>query len=441
MKPIIKAENVSKQYRIGAAEANRQSLREILGAVGRNPFKQFRRMAGSHSETIWALRNVSFEVQQGEVLGFIGPNGAGKSTLLKILSRITEPTEGRIEIYGKVGSLLEVGTGFHPELTGRENIFLNGAILGMGRSEIGRKFDEIVAFSEVGKFIDTPVKHYSSGMYMRLAFAVAAHLEPEILIVDEVLSVGDNAFQKKCLGKMGEVAKEGRTVLFVSHSMLAVQSLCERVFWLDHGEIVESGPARRVIANYFKSSAVMTETSEEVWTDLSSAPGNEMVRLHRIRIRAQSEAASELLTMQTPFLIDVEYWNLQPNTELHITLALYTDQDIIAFATGSASDSQWKDRGMPAGMFRSTCYVPGNLLNAGRHRFSVYVVKDESLVIYEHRSAVSFDIVDLRERKGSWFGREPGVVNPSLRWTTTQMDACSANSSESEELSTVSGAK
>lgn len=436
MKPIIKAENVSKQYRIGAAEASRQSLREILAAVGRNPFQQFRRMAGSNSETIWALRNVSFEVRPGEVIGFIGPNGAGKSTLLKILSRITEPTEGRIEIYGQVGSLLEIGTGFHPELTGRENIFLNGAILGMGRSEIGRKFDEIVAFSEVGKFIDTPVKHYSSGMYMRLAFAVAAHLEPEILIVDEVLSVGDISFQKKCLGKMGEVAKEGRTVLFVSHSMLAVQSLCERVFWLDHGEIKESGPARSVIADYFKSSAEMTETSEEVWPELSSAPGNDIVRLHRIRIRTQSDAPSEPLTMQTPFLIDVEYWNLQPNTELHITLALYTDQDIIAFATGSASDSLWKDRGMPAGLFRSTCHVTGDLLNAGRHRFSVYVVKDKSLVIYEHRSAVSFDIVDLRERQGSWFGREPGVVNPYLRWTTDQMDSFSVNGNESEELST-----
>lgn len=438
MKPIIKAENVSKQYRIGTAGASRQSLREILTAVGRNPFRQFRRMARPNNETIWALRNVSFEVQPGEVLGFIGPNGAGKSTLLKILSRITEPTEGRIEIYGQVGSLLEVGTGFHPELTGRENIFLNGAILGMARSEIGRKFDEIVAFSEVEKFIDTPVKHYSSGMYMRLAFAVAAHLEPEILIVDEVLSVGDIAFQKKCLGKMGEVAREGRTVLFVSHSMLAVQSLCERLFWLDHGKIVESGPARQVIADYFKSSSVMTETSEELWTDLSSAPGNDIVRLHRIRIRTQSEAPSEPLTMQTPFLIDVEYWNLQPNTELHITLALYTDQDVVAFATGSATDSPWKDSGMPAGLFRSTCYVPGSLLNAGRHRFSVYVVKDKSLVIYEHRSAVSFDIVDLRERKGSWFGREPGVVNPYLKWTTKQMDAFSGNGYESQELGTAS---
>ncbi len=438
MKPIIKAENVSKQYRIGTAEASRQSLREILAAVGRNPFKQFRRMAGSNSETIWALRNVSFEVQPGEVLGFIGPNGAGKSTLLKILSRITEPTEGRIEIYGQVGSLLEVGTGFHPELTGRENIFLNGAIMGMGRGDIGRKFDEIVAFSEVEKFIDTPVKYYSSGMYMRLAFAVAAHFEPEILIVDEVLSVGDMAFQKKCLGKMGEVAKQGRTVLFVSHSMIAVQSLCQRVVWLSGGEIIESGPARRVIADYFKSSAVMTDISEEVWTDLSSAPGNDIVRLHRIRVRPPDEATSEPLSMKKPFLIDVEYWNLQPDTELHIALHLYTDQEVIAFTTGSALDSPWRDCGMPAGLFRSTCFVPGELLNSGRHRFSVYVVKDKSLVIYEHRSVVSFDVVDLRERKGSWFGREAGVVHPSLRWTTSQMDAFSGNGNESEELSTAS---
>ena len=434
MKPIIKAENVSKQYRIGTAEASRQSLRELLAAVGRNPFKQFRRVAASNSETIWALRNVSFEVQRGEVLGFIGPNGAGKSTLLKILSRITEPTEGRIEIYGQVGSLLEVGTGFHPELTGRENIFLNGAILGMRRVEIERKFDEIVAFSEVERFIDTPVKYYSTGMYMRLAFAVAAHLEPEILIVDEVLAVGDTAFQKKCLGKMSEVAKQGRTVLFVSHNMIAAQSLCDHVFWLDHGGIVEGGPASEVIANYFRSSGEKTDISEEIWHDPSTAPGNEIVRLHHIRVRQQDETTSEPLTMQTPFLIDLEYWNLQPNIELHLTLHLYTDQDIIAFTTGSAPESPWTNRGMPAGLFRSTCYVPGELLNTGRHRFSVLVVKDRSTVIYQYRSVVSFDVVDLRERTGSWFGREPGVVNPYLKWTTEQMHTFSGNGSDREEL-------
>jgi lipopolysaccharide transport system ATP-binding protein len=425
MKPIIKAEHVSKQYRIGTAEASRQSLREILAAVGKNPVKQFRRMAGTNRETIWALRDISFEVQAGEVLGFIGPNGAGKSTLLKILSRITEPSEGRIEIYGQVGSLLEVGTGFHPELTGRENIFLNGAILGMRRAEIGRKFDEIVAFSEVEKFIDTAVKYYSSGMYMRLAFAVAAHLEPEILIVDEVLAVGDAAFQKKCLGKMGEAANEGRTVLFVSHSMLAVQSLCERVFWLDQGKLVESGPASKVLSDYFKTSEIAAETFEESWEDISHAPGNDIVRLHRIRVRRQEGYTSGPLTMKTPFKVDVDYWKLQPDAELHITLHFYTAQDQIAFTTGSAA-SGFSSR-KASGLFRSTCYVPGELLNSGRHHFSVYVVKDKSSVICQHRSKVSFDIIDLQERSGSWFGREQGVVAPVLKWTTDELGKSSGN--------------
>lgn len=421
MKPIIRVENVSKQYHIGAAEAAKKNLREVFTELAKSPLKQFRKLGRSNTETIWALKNISFEVQPGDLLGFIGPNGAGKSTLLKILSRITEPTTGRVELYGRVGSLLEIGTGFHPELTGRENVYLNGAILGMKRNEINRKFDEIVAFSEIEKFLDTPVKYYSSGMYMRLAFAVAAHLDPEILIVDEVLAVGDSAFQKKCLGKMGKVAKEGRTVLFVSHNTVALQSLCEQAVWLNQGEVVESGQVNRVVSNYFKSTLVTTEISEEVWDDPSVAPGNDIVRLHRIRVRPSDECLSELLPMNLPLLIEIEYWNLLPDAELHITLHLYTEQDIIAFTTGDRPDSPWRNRGMPAGLFRCTCYVPGNLLNAGRHRFVVFVVKDKSSVIYQYQSAVSFKIVDLQEREGTWYGREPGVVQPLLKWTTEQV--------------------
>jgi lipopolysaccharide transport system ATP-binding protein len=427
MKPIIIAENVSKQYHIGTAEGARKSLREIFGETLRDPLRLFRDLATTPFETIWALKDVSFEVQPGEVFGFIGPNGAGKSTLLKILSRITQPSTGRIQIYGHVGSLLEVGTGFHPELTGRENVFLNGAILGMKREEIARKFDEIVAFSEVDKFIDTPVKYYSSGMYMRLAFSIAAHFEPEVLIVDEVLAVGDSQFQKKCLGKMSEVAKQGRTVLFVSHNMIAVQSLCDRVFWLDHGGIIDRGPAQEVIGNYFKSMGEKTEESEEIWSDPATAPGNDIVRLHRISVGSQDQTASGPLTMKTPVRIDIEYWNREPRTELHITLHLYTEQDIIAFTTGSAPESPWTNLGMPAGLFRSSCYIPGELLNAGRHRLSVYIVQDRSTVIYQYRSLVSFEVIDMEERRGSWFGREPGVVNPYLKWTTEQMDAISGN--------------
>ncbi|RME47458.1 MAG: ABC transporter ATP-binding protein, partial [Chloroflexi bacterium] len=247
----IRVEHLSKRYRIGQLHRPHDTLRDSIADFGLRIADWLSRRANPKSkiqnsksdDTIWALRDVSFEVKRGEVVGIIGRNGAGKSTLLKILSRITEPTSGRAEIHGRVGSLLEVGTGFHPELTGRENIYLNGAILGMRKREIDRKFDEIVAFAEIEKFIDTPVKRYSSGMYVRLAFAVAAHLEPEILLVDEVLAVGDAAFQKKCLGKMGDVAKEGRTVLFVSHNMAAITSLCQRAIWLEEGKIKEDGSA------------------------------------------------------------------------------------------------------------------------------------------------------------------------------------------------------
>ena len=248
----IRVENLSKLYTIGRAQQQRHdTLRDALVAA----FQRSHVQALERSDELWALRDVSFEIQRGEVVGIIGRNGAGKSTLLKILSRITEPTSGRAEIHGRVGSLLEVGTGFHPELTGRENIYLNGAILGMRRAEIERKFDEIVAFAEIERFLDTPVKRYSSGMYVRLAFAVAAHLEPEILLVDEVLAVGDAAFQKKCLGKMGDVAKEGRTVLFVSHNMAAVENLCSRGFLLRHGHLTHDGPIWQVVETYLSENA------------------------------------------------------------------------------------------------------------------------------------------------------------------------------------------
>jgi lipopolysaccharide transport system ATP-binding protein len=253
MKPIIKAENVSKRYTLGQRKIAYDTLREMLADKLRIRARRFEGNGRSSNELFWALKDINFEVYPGEILGIIGRNGAGKSTLLKILSRITEPTSGRIELFGRVGSLLEVGTGFHPELSGRENIFLNGTILGMSRREIARKFDEIVAFAEVEKFLDTPVKRYSSGMYVRLAFAVAAHLEPEILLVDEVLAVGDIAFQKKCLGKMGEVAGLGRTVIFVSHDMRAIKSLCGSAIHLDAGRVVVKAPVRQAIESYTSS--------------------------------------------------------------------------------------------------------------------------------------------------------------------------------------------
>jgi lipopolysaccharide transport system ATP-binding protein len=283
MKPIIRVECISKKYRLGARRAVQTTLRDTITVAARSPFAALkRRGAGARDDaTLWALRDVSFEVQPGEVVGIIGRNGAGKSTLLKILSRITEPTSGRAELYGRASSLLEVGTGFHPELTGRENILLNGAILGMRRVEVRRRFDEIVAFSEVEKFIDTPVKHYSSGMHMRLAFAVAAHLEPEILIVDEVLAVGDVQFQKKCLGKMGSVAKQGRTVLFVSHNMAAVSNLCGRGLVLEGGRVAYVGTQAEAVARYLTSCRTLGRSLR----DRTDRAGSGEVRVVALEVR------------------------------------------------------------------------------------------------------------------------------------------------------------
>jgi len=272
----IRVEGLGKRYRIPQAQERHNTLRDTIAASTRNAWRTLGRLGrqgtdeGKGEETFWALQDVSFELQQGEVLGVIGANGAGKSTLLKLLSRITEPTAGRAEIRGRVGSLLEVGTGFHSELTGRENIYLNGAILGMNRREINRKFDEMVAFAEVEKFIDTPIKHYSTGMYLRLAFAVAAHLEPEILIVDEVLAVGDASFQKKCLGKMGDVSREGRTVLFVSHNMDAIQRLCSRCVLLEGGKVAADGVTTAVVPQYLARH--LGSNAPETWIDLTTAP-------------------------------------------------------------------------------------------------------------------------------------------------------------------------
>jgi lipopolysaccharide transport system ATP-binding protein len=274
----IRVENLGKQYRIGGPQAPYKTLRETLSGMAAAPVRRIRsigrgRLSGGSDNIFWALRDVSFEVQTGQVIGIIGRNGAGKSTLLKILSRITEPTEGYAELRGRVGTLLEVGTGFHPELTGRENIYLNGAILGMRRAEIERKFDEIVAFAEVERFVDTPVKHYSSGMYLRLAFAVAAHLDPEILVIDEVLAVGDAQFQKKCLGKMEDVARQGRTVLFVSHNMAAVRNLCSQAILLRDGRAELAGPTDDVIAHYLASDAFEAAATVELPPGDLDAPG------------------------------------------------------------------------------------------------------------------------------------------------------------------------
>ena len=418
MKPIIKVENISKQYRIGAQESSFQTLRDSIAGALRNPLRKFR--AREDAPTVWALRGVDFEVQPGEVLGLVGSNGAGKSTLLKILSRIVEPTTGRVELYGRVGSLLEVGTGFHPELTGRENVFLNGAMLGMKRAEITRKFDEIVAFSEIEQFLDTPVKFYSSGMYTRLAFAVAAHLEPEILIVDEVLAVGDAAFQRKCLGKMGEVAEAGRTVLFVSHNMVAVQNLCSRVVWIQQGKIRDDGPPRDIISSYLRTS--LSVRAEQTWDDMSTAPGNDEVRVRRACVRPAEGTPSEAIDVRTPVVMEFEYWNLAPGAHLNLSVVVSTEEGYPVFNTGSGREPVWHGKPFPAGLFRSAFFIPADLLNDGTHRVHLYVVKDQSTVIYHTDDILIFDVEDRFEQRTGWYGKLIGAVRPNLEWQTELLE-------------------
>ena len=302
----IRVESLSKQYRIGGPQARYNTIREALMNMAAAPARRLRRLGqpSPENETIWALKDVSFDVKKGEVLGIIGRNGAGKTTLLRILCRITEPTEGYAEIKGRVGSLLEVGTGFHPELTGRENIYLNGAILGMKRADINGKFDEIVAFSEIEKFLDTPVKRYSSGMYVRLAFSVAAHLEPEILLVDEVLAVGDAAFQKKCLGKMGDVAHEGRTVLFVSHNMASIQRLSSNCMLLDQGQVVTRGATIKVMERYL-SDQRSTSAVDDIY-ELARSPGlGSRARISGLRILDASMNPTKRLAFGEPFTVEL----------------------------------------------------------------------------------------------------------------------------------------
>jgi lipopolysaccharide transport system ATP-binding protein len=421
MKPIIRVENLGKQYRIGGPQAAYSTLRESLAGAIRSPLKRILRGGRSTDETFWALSDVNFEVAPGEVIGIIGRNGAGKSTLLKVLSRITEPTTGRIELYGRVASLLEVGTGFHPELTGRENVYLNGAILGMRRTEIESKFDEIVAFAELEKFLDTPVKRYSSGMYMRLAFAVASHLEPEILVVDEVLAVGDAQFQKKCLGKMSDVSKQGRTVLFVSHNMTAVQSLCRRAAWLQQGRIVDEGAVSDVVSNYLKTASQAAQ--EQIWDDIETAPGNEQVRIRRASVRPLTEKPDTEITISTPFVIEFEFWNLQPDAYLNLSLVLYNEAEVAVFNTGPTNEPNWHGRPFPVGLFRSSCFVPGNLLNDGAHRVQLFVIRDQSAAVFIYDEVLVFDVRDSLAGRGPWHGKVIGAVRPQLEWRTELVEA------------------
>jgi lipopolysaccharide transport system ATP-binding protein len=407
MPPVITVENISKKYIIGHQKQERYTaLREVLTEGAKRFTHKLRHpFAAPESdpthEEFWALKDVSFDIQQGDRVGIIGRNGAGKSTLLKILSRITEPTSGKVSIKGRVASLLEVGTGFHPELTGRENVYLNGAILGMSKAEIKKKFDEIVAFAEVEKFLDTPVKRYSSGMYVRLAFAVAAHLEPEILIVDEVLAVGDAQFQKKCLGKMQDVGTEGRTVLFVSHNMTALKSLCEKAIWLNAGTVIENGNAEEVVASYLQNG--VSVNMHQVWDDPETAPGNEKVRLHSVKISYEGGKDGESITVATPIDMEFEFWNFEPGALLNFSVVLYDNQDACIFNTGSDA------KAYPMGKVKGVCYIPGSFLNDGIYRVRLLIVKDQSVALIDLDNVATFEVHDA-EREGAWYGKWIGAV-------------------------------
>ena len=419
MSAIVRAQHLGKQYRLGARSARYGTIREAFLDMMRSPFRRLAPNGRAAAPTLWALRDVSFEIPPGQVVGIIGRNGAGKSTLLKVLSRITRPTTGRVEVYGRVGSLLEVGTGFHPELTGRENTYLSGAILGMRRAEIARKFDEIVAFAEVEKFIDTPVKYFSSGMYLRLAFSVAAHLEPDILIVDEVLAVGDMAFQRKCLNKMQDVQGHGRTVLFVSHSMPAISRLCQRVLLLSEGTIVRDGPAAEVVSHYLGSG--LSTTAERRWENPEQAPGNQIVRLRSVRVRTKDGATVDAVDIRQPVGIELAYDVLEPGTVLMPNYHFHNEDGVCAFIAHDL-DPEWRFTPRPAGRYTSVLWIPGNFLAEG----SIFVTAAASTyypmaVHFLERDAAVFRVVDALDgdtARGDFGGHMPGVVRPVLPSST-----------------------
>jgi lipopolysaccharide transport system ATP-binding protein len=416
MRPIIHIENVGKRYQLASERAAYSTLRESLVGSFRKSVDRLRGRGETDADrAFWAVRGIDLDVFPGERLGIVGVNGAGKSTLLKILSRITEPTEGRVRLYGRVGSLLEVGTGFHGELTGRENIYLNGAILGMKHAEIARNFDEIVAFSEIGRFLNVPVKRFSTGMYMRLAFAVAAHLQPEILIVDEVLAVGDAAFQKKCLGKMSEVSQNGRTVIFVSHNMAAVQNLCNRVLWLAAGRVVQDGEPTRVIGDYLKTT--LTTMSHQRWVDPAFAPGNDQVRLRRAAVMPAAAEFEDHFTTRIPLRVEFEYWNLIEGAGLDAAVIIRTEEGYPIFSTSARTEP----RLTAAGLYRSSFEIPANLLNDGVHRVDLTIRRNERQ-LFRLDDVLVFEVIDNADGRMGSFGKRVGAVRPPLAWKTALIE-------------------
>jgi lipopolysaccharide transport system ATP-binding protein len=416
---VIEVNNISKQYRLGqistgslAHDINRWWYK-IRGKE--DPYlkigEENDRTSAGLSEYVWALSDLSFRVKRGEVLGVIGRNGAGKSTLLKILSRTTTPTKGSVKIKGRVASLLEVGTGFHPELTGRENIFLNGAILGMTKKEIKRKFDEIVDFAGVERYIDTPVKRYSSGMYVRLAFGVAAHLESELLIVDEVLAVGDAEFQKKCMGKMKDVSnKEGRTVLFVSHNMAAIKQLCTHGLLMRNGCLQMDGDIMSVTEMYLNSG--ITSSRQTIWTE-ENAAGNNKIRLRKIAAYAKGKTPDDPIKSNEEIIVELEFENKMADVDLDVTWDIFDAESAHVCHVGTLIGGGEK---INEGVYKVQFKIPANLLNNTRYYFNVLFGEDQRYVAFKYDNILSIDVEDGLHRQGASFHKYPGIIHPKFDW-------------------------
>lgn len=415
---VITVENISKQYIIDHQKGKgSNTLRDVITANFRHVFNGQKKQDGITKEEFWALRDVSFSIEQGDRVGIVGHNGAGKSTMLKILSKIIEPTTGSVRIRGRVASLLEVGTGFHPELTGRENIYLNGSLLGMSRSEIKKQFDEIVAFAGVEKFLDTPVKRYSSGMYVRLGFAISAHLDPEIMIVDEVLAVGDAEFQKKSLGKMRDNSASGRTIIFVSHNLTAVQALCNKTLYFEKGRLIEQGETNQVIASYL--SKVSKTRLLRQWDTPEDGPGNDLVRIRRIELTPDYQDELTHIDVRTPMKLRFEFWNLMDHANLNLSMHLNSLTGECIFNVGTQS------RGYGKGLIAGECTIPGYFLNDGSYTISVMVVKDTVTPLYTMEEGITFDVEDYREGI-AWYGKWPGYVRPQFPFEMGMLEPVSS---------------
>jgi len=417
---VVSADRLAKRYRLGTNTTPYGRLTESLSDGVKNLVSRRRRRSKAHApEYLWALRDVSFDVQEGEVVGIIGRNGAGKTTLLKILSRITEPTEGEARIRGQVGALLEVGAGFHNELTGRENVYLNGAILGMRRGDIQKRFDDIVEFAEVERFIDTPVKRYSSGMLVRLAFAVAAHLEPDVLIVDEVLAVGDAAFQKKCLGRMDAVATSGRTVLFVSHNMGAIRSLCQRALVLENGEVVFDGRAADAVAAYMSAVGSLEGGGEIIWSSEDpDRPRTDEMALIAMRLVAPSGRCQSVFDTETPIRVEIDYEILRPLRGIRFVMGVYTPEGELAFQTtdhGSRSEAD------APGRYRSSAVIPARFLNRRNYVIAVNIDMPGFRVILPSKEYLSFTVAGVGHHGSDFPEQWPGAVSPLIDWSVESL--------------------